>query len=76
MTRGILRSSRLRMTRKQLAFRGLLVGLSATLITRPDLWQYLTAILLVHDLLMRVHGSERNATEDGTTRQTNGKELP
>ncbi|MFF4962555.1 hypothetical protein [Streptomyces sp. NPDC001222] len=60
MTVAKFRLFRSRKRRRQIVTGTLALGLSTVLIARPDLWQFLTAALVVHDLLIRLHGTEKD----------------
>ncbi|MEV6026963.1 hypothetical protein [Streptomyces sp. NPDC052036] len=72
MTVVKFRLFRSRKRRRQLITGTLALGLSTVLIARPDLWQFLTAALVVHDLLIRLRGTEKGDSGQETVAVENG----
>ncbi|GAA3064148.1 hypothetical protein GCM10010448_54260 [Streptomyces glomeratus] len=72
MTGAKFRLFRSRNRWRRLIVGTLALGLSTVLIARPDLWQYLTAVLVVHDLLIRLHGTEKDDDRRDSVAAENG----
>ncbi|GAA3838402.1 hypothetical protein GCM10023083_82500 [Streptomyces phyllanthi] len=58
--RRLLRSRNLR---RRLAVAAAALVMALPLLIQPELWQYLTAALLVHELMLRLAGGESRTTE-------------
>lgn len=57
------RSPRSQNLRRRLAVTVTALVMALPLLVQPELWQYLTAALLVHDLMLRLAGNENQTTE-------------
>ncbi|NEC86174.1 hypothetical protein [Streptomyces sp. SID12501] len=58
------RLPRSRRLRHRLAVSAVALVMALPLLVRPELWQYLTAALLVHDLILRLLGGENEESEN------------